>query len=308
LNPKSRKRRIAAPLLAVLLLTTAAPSQANTPSAPVADGIDTALVVTGRLMLAETDGRVDDDIVDGSLVALRIAPSIKLKRGDALITLSNAATRVEYFSEGRTDRWQNIARLEAAYRPNAATMLHLSGERSDNILTAEAPLADEWEAGAGIEQSIGAASRVSLDARWRERRYDDVDQSRGHGPRFDAEYRYRFAANHYAFVRGRFESIESATDRRDVKRWTVAASYQRPLVRDLSLRPSLTWSDTEFSGRPVIGGGFRRDRVLSPELSLLYSPGRWRFSADARYIARQSTDPQFDRAGTRFALEVSHVF
>ncbi|NJS13700.1 MAG: hypothetical protein HC788_02625 [Sphingopyxis sp.] len=295
-------------MLAALLLSAAAPAYANTAEAQTSDGIDAALVVTARAMLANSNSQVDDDIVDGSLMSLRIAPSVKLTRGDATITLSNATTRVEYFSDGRSDRWQNIARLEAAYTVSAATTLRLLGERSDNILTAEASRADEWEVGGEIEQAFGAASRVSLGARWRERRYDDLDQSRGNGPRFDAEYRHRFAANHYAFLRGRYESIASATDRRDVKRWTASASYQRPLARDLSLRPSLTWSETEFAGRPLIGGGFRRDRVLSPELSLTYSPGRWRLSADARYIARQSTDPQFDRSGTRFTLEVGYVF
>jgi hypothetical protein len=302
------ERRVAAPLLAALMLGAAIPAKADTQDDAAAEGLDAALVVTGRLMLADTQGRVDDDIVDGSLVSLRLAPSLSLKRGDATFSLSNAATRVEYFAAGRTDRWQNVARLDAALDVGTATTLRLWGERSDNILTAEAPLADEWEVGAGIEQKLDDANRLSINARWRERRYDDVDQSRGNGPRVDAEYRYRFAPNHYAFLRGRYEAINSATARRDVQRWSATAAYQRPLARDLSLRPSLTWFDIEYQGRPVTGGGFRRDTVISPELSLSYSPGPWRFSADARYIARQSTDPQFDRSGYRFALEISHVF
>jgi hypothetical protein len=302
------ERRIATLLFAALMLGAAMPAQADTQDDDTAEGLDAALVVTGRLVLADTQSRVNDDIADGSLVALRLAPSLTLKRGDAAITLSNAATRVEYFAEGRTDRWQNVARLDAALNIGATTTLRFGGERSDNILTAEAPRADEWEAGAGIEQRLGEASRVTLGARWRERRYDDPDQSRGQGPRVDAEYRYRFAANHYAFLRGRYEAIESAAARREVRRWSASATYQRPLARDLSLRPSLTWYDVEYSGRPIAGGGFRRDKVFSPELSLSYSPGAWRFSADARYVARQSTDPQFDRSGYRFALEISHVF
>jgi hypothetical protein len=74
------------------------------------------------------------------------------------------------------------------------------------------------------------------------------------------------------------------------------------------VRPSVSWSRIEFAGRTLTAGGFRRDTVLSPEIELVYSPGAWRFAAEARYVARQSTDAAFDRSGYRFALEISREF
>jgi hypothetical protein len=298
----------AAPTFAALVLASILPAQAAAQQNSSDTRLDAALAVTGRLVLADTQSRTDDDIVDGSFMALRLAPSVTLNSGEVAVTLRNAATRVAYFSDDRTDRWQNIARLEAAFAPGKATTIRLWGERSDNILTAEAPSTDEWEAGGEVEQSFGLAHRVSLGARWRERRYDDVEQSRGQGPRFDAEYRYRFAANHYAFLRGRYEEVSSAADRRAVQRLFASAVYQHPLARDLSLRPSLAWYDIEFSGRPTVGGGFRRDTVWSPEVALTYTPGPWRIAAEAQYIARNSSDASFDRNGTRFMVEVGYVF
>lgn len=302
------ERRMTRPLFAIMALAVIPTAHAQDSADAKPQRIDAEVEVTGRLMLAETEARADDDILDGSFVSLRVAPTVKLTRDNAVFSISNATTRVAYFSDDRTDRWQNVARVQADFDLSKATSLQLSGERSDNILTAEAPLTDEWEAGARIEHALDSANRIALGARWRERSYDDIDRSDGRGPRFDAEYRHRFAANHFAYLRGRYESIASDNDRRDVKRWLASAAYQRPLARDLVLRPSLSWYDIEYSGRALSATSFRRDTVISPEVEIAYSPGAWRFAASARYIDRNSNDPQFDRSGYRFVLEISHAF
>jgi hypothetical protein len=293
------KFALAVPLSAALLLPVAGQAK---------NGLQAELALSARLVLAENKGPVDDDIADGSLAALRIEPTLLLTAGGAELTFRNAATRFEYFDAARTDRWQNNARLTAALPLGGASTLRLFGERSDNILTAEALRADEWEFGGEVEHSLTAAHRLSLGARWRERSYDDGLGSKGRGPRVELEYRYRFAANHYAFARGRFEQISSANDRRDLERWVAAVSYVRPLARDLRLSSGLSWTRQSFAGRALAGGGVRRDTVWSPDTAISYSPGAWRLSAQARYNARRSSDPAFDRNGTRFTLEVGHVF
>ena len=50
------------------------------------------------------------------------------------------------------------------------------------------------------------------------------------GIRIDGEYRYRFGANHYAFLRGRYDAINSSEARRNLSRWLAEASYQRPIA------------------------------------------------------------------------------
>ena len=69
-----------------------------------AGGFDAALEISTRAVAAETSGRIDDDIIDGSSIAFRLAPSLSLDSGPVLLTFSNAATRVEYFADGRADR------------------------------------------------------------------------------------------------------------------------------------------------------------------------------------------------------------
>ncbi|MBA4080051.1 MAG: hypothetical protein C0496_02175, partial [Erythrobacter sp.] len=182
------------------------------------------------------------------------------------------------------------------------------GERSDNILAAEFTSTDEWEFGGEIIHSVDAANRVTLGASWRERSYDDAAGSSGDGIRVDGEYRYRFGPNHYAFLRGRYDEINSAEARRNLTRWLAEASYQRPIVSDLRLRGELSYQRLDFGGRPVAGGGSREDDLFWPELTLIWSPGPWRIAGEARYIVRNSTDPAFDRSGYRFEVEISHAF
>lgn len=285
-----------------LIHAPAAIAQADT------GGLSAQIEISARAVAAETTGQVDDDIIDGSSATFRIEPTLSVDSGPVLLTFSNATSRIEYFADDRNDRWQNTARLSAEIGADAATSLTIFGQRSDNIITAEAPLVDEWEAGLRLQHELNDTHRLAFGARWQDRRYAGVVPSSGQGPRIDGEYRYRFAANHYGYLRGRYESISAADPLRDLTRWTASATYQRPLARDLLLRPAINWSRLDFTGRALPLGGFRRDTVLSPEVELIYSPGAWRMAAQARYVARQSSDPAFDRAGYRFALEVGYVF
>ena len=270
--------------------------------------LEPALRVSARGISARSTAPGEDEVIDGNALAAVITPSLVLTNDDVAITFRNATTRLEFEDAGRTDRWQNSARLSARFNLSDATALTGFGERSDNILAAEFTSTDEWELGGEIEHSFDRANRVALGASWRERSYDDAAGSSGSGMRVDGEYRYRFGANHYAFLRGRYDEINSDEARRNLSRWLAEASYQRPIAQDLRLRGELSYQKLDFSGRALTTGGTRQDDLFWPELTVIWSAGPWRIAAEGRYIVRNSTDPAFDRSGYRFELEISHAF
>ncbi|MBA4748897.1 MAG: DUF560 domain-containing protein [Sphingopyxis sp.] len=270
--------------------------------------IEPGLNLTARAIAARTTAPAEDEVIDGNAFALVAAPSLVLTNDDVAVTLRNTSTRLEYEDPDRADRWQNTARVSAQFNLSDATTISGFGERADNMLAAEFTSADEWEFGGEIEHSFDASNRVQLGASWRLRSYDDSDNSTGNGLRVDGEYRYRFGPNHFAFLRGRYDEINSGNARRDLDRWLVEASYQRPIAKDLRVRSELSYQRLDFSGRTLASGGVRQDDLFWPELTLIWSPGPWRLAAEGRYITRNSTDPQFDRSGFRLELEISYAF
>lgn len=289
----------------LLLASPAAAFAQNNSGLSLEPGLD----LSSRVVFAESAIRDDDDgTIDGDAVAIRVSPSLDLSKEDVTVTFRNSTTRIEYFADERTDRWQNVARLGAEFAVSENASFLAFGERGDNIFTAESASADEWEMGGRFELELDQANRVRLGGSWRERSYDDAARSSGQGPQLDAEYRYRIEANHFVTLRGRYEEIDSANPLREMSRWSLFASYQRQLTRDLRIRPEIAYRDLDFPGRILAADGYRRDNVLTPEVTLLYLPGSWQFSAEARYIIRSSSDPEFDRSGYRLALEVSHEF
>jgi hypothetical protein len=269
---------------------------------------DADLDVGVRGILAQSAVRAEDDEVSGDALAFRITPTFELSKGDFTLTFRNAATRLEYDAPDRIDRWQNSARLTAKAELGERTAISAFAERSDNMLATEFTKADEWEFGGEFEHSFNRANRIRLGGSWRERDYDDTLGATGSGPRIDGEYRYRFGASHYGYLRARYEKISSASARRDFERWSLSASYQRPIAEDLRIRPEIRYQLVDFPGRLLPTGGFREDKVLTPELALIYSPGAWTFSAEGRYIIRSSTDLEFDGSGFRFAVEIGYRF
>jgi hypothetical protein len=301
---------LTAPLLAKAAADQTGSEAKDSPAIKKASSwqIEPRLSVTARGISARSTAPAEDDVIDSNAFALVATPSLVLTNKDVTVTLRNSVTRLEFEDSGRTDRWQNAARVVARFNLSDATSVTGFGERADNMLTAEFTSTDEWEFGGEIEHSFDVANRVQLGASWRTRRYDDADNSTGKGVRIDGEYRYRFGANHYGFLRSRYDEIGSGNARRDLDRWLLEASYQRPIAKDLSVRSELSYQRLNFSGRALASGGVRQDDVFWPELTLIWSPGPWRLAAEGRYIVRNSIDPQFDRSGFRFELEISHVF
>jgi len=282
------------------------------PSRPGSDAsgwrLEPGLRVTLRGIAARSTAPGEDEVIDGNAIAALIAPALVLTNEDVAVTFRNITTRLEFEDPDRLDRWQNLARLMGRYELSESTAITGFAERSDNILAAEFTSTDEWEFGGEIEHSFDAANRVQAGASWRERAYDDEAGSRGSGIRVDGEYRHRFAPNTYAFLRGRHDVINSDNERRDLERWLFEASYQRPIARDLRLRGELTYESLAFEGRILPDGNFRKDDLIWPELTLVWTPGPWRIAAEGRYIFRASNDPAFDRSGYRIEMEVSHAF
>lgn len=270
--------------------------------------LEPSLSVTARGIIARSTAPAEDEVIDGNAFALVATPSLTLTRDNVEVTFRGRTTRLEFEDPSRTDRWQNAARLSARLNLSDRSSITGFGERADNMLAAEFTSADEWEFGGEIEHSFDTANRVQLGASWRTRSYDDGDNSRGTGLRVDGEFRHRFGANHFAFLRGRYDEINSDNARRDLDRWLVEASYQRPIAKDLRLRSELSYQRQNFSGRTLASGGVRQDDLFWPELTLIWSPGPWRLAAEGRYITRNSTDPQFDRSGFRLELEISYAF
>lgn len=91
-------------------------------------------------------------------------------------------------------------------------------------------------------------------------------------------------------------------------RWLLSASYQRPLAKDLRIRPQLTYRELDFPGRIVPGGASREDSILIPELTLLYSPSDWLFSGELRYNIRSSNDPNREEDGFRISVNANRKF
>jgi hypothetical protein len=325
-TPMTRPAALAALALTASIFSLASPAQADTADQPetasdsleeddattkdAASGwrLEPGLRLTTRGITARSTAPAEDEVIDGNALALIAAPSLSLSNDDVEVTFRSTVTRLEFEDPTRIDRWQNAARLSASFDLSDATRITAFGERADNMLAAEFTSVDEWEYGGEIQHSFDKANRVQLGASWRERAYDDTTNSTGSGVRVDGEYRYRFGANHYAFLRVRYDEIQSDEARRNLTRWLAEASYQLPVADDLRLRGELSYQRLDFSGRTLATGGVRQDDLFWPELTLIWSPGPWRFAAEGRYIVRNSTDPAFDRSGYRFELEASYAF
>lgn len=270
--------------------------------------LDPSLDMAVRVVTANLDLRDDDSAISGDAFALLVSPSVRATNGALTLRLRNSTYRIEYLTDDFSDRWQSVTGAEITYETDPNGSFGSFIEYGDNLSTAESSRTEQWQYGAELERRFGSEHRVRLQGSWRERSYDDIAMSDGSGPDIDGEYRYRFAANHYLYLRGSVEDIDSDNARRIFDRQSASIAYQRPLSSDFRIRPQLNYRHTDFTGRLLPEGDFRSDDVIIPELTLLYSPGDWLFSLEGRYLLRDSTDPEFDRDGYRLALEARYEF
>lgn len=74
------------------------------------------------------------------------------------------------------------------------------------------------------------------------------------------------------------------------------------------MRPAIEVIRTRFDGRFTDTGEQRRDRLVVPEVELLWWPGKWRIEAEAKYILSASNEPVREREGYRLTFSVGYAF
>lgn len=259
---------------------------------------------------AQTTTRDDDLVVDGEAVSVRGQVGVALeKRG---LRMRVEADRIEVFRLG--DGRRDIARdrFTATVEADIAKGWELQAQARhfDDVVSVESSDTDEWQGSARVTWEPGREHRLRVAGTWREREYDNgtLAETKGEGPRVDAQYRRRFGAYHYLAFDLRAESITSDDPRRGYDRQSVGVAYTRPLAPDLRVRPAIEVIRTQFDGRLTDTGERRRDKLVVPEVELLWWPGKWRVEAEAKYIFSGSNEAVREREGYRLTLSVGYAF
>ncbi|MET4132561.1 hypothetical protein ABIE62_001696 [Porphyrobacter sp. MBR-155] len=259
---------------------------------------------------AETTTRDSDLVVDGEAISVRGQVGVALeKRG---VRLRLEADRIEVFRLGEARR--NIARdrFTATVQTDIEKdwELQLQARHFDDMVSVESNDTDEWQGSARLTWESDRKHRVRLQGTWREREYENgaLAETTGEGPRVDAEYRRRFGRYHYLAFDLRAESIKSDDLRRGFERESAGVAYTRPITPDLRVRPAIEVIRTRFDNRLTDNGEPRRDKLVAPEVELLWWPGKWRIEAEAKYIFAGSNEPAREREGYRLSLSVGYAF
>lgn len=259
---------------------------------------------------AQTTTGDEDLVVDGEALSVRGQVGVALeKRG---VRLRLEADRIEVFrlGDGRPDiaRDRFTATLQTDIEKDWE--LQLQARHFDDVVSVEAADTDEWQGSARLTWEPRSEHRVRVQGTWREREYDDGTpvETTGEGPRVDAQYRRRFGANHFLAFDLRAEEIRSDDARRGYERQSAGVAYTRPVAPDLRVRPAIEVIRTRFDGRITPAGERRRDRLVVPEVELLWWPGKWRIEAEAKYIFTGSNEPVREREGYRLTLSLGYAF
>jgi hypothetical protein len=295
--------RLLALALASLVTTTAAAQDGDWKLEP-----DARIEV--QAISAQTTTRDDDLVVDGEAISVRGQVGVALEKRGLRFRLE--ADRIEVFrlGEGRRDIARD--RFTATVQADIAKGWELQAQARhfDDVVSVESSDTDEWQGSARLTWEPKREHRVRVQGTWREREYDNgpLAETQGEGPRVDAQYRRRFGRYHYLAFDLRAESITSDDPRRGYERQSAGVAYTRPLAPDLRARPAIEVIRTEFDGRFTDTGERRRDKLVVPEVELLWWPGKWRIEAEAKYIFSGSNEPVREREGYRLTLSVGYAF
>ncbi|BDI60006.1 hypothetical protein [Qipengyuania nanhaisediminis] len=271
----------------------------------------------------EPDARVEIGFVSAQSTTseeqLVIAGDAFTVRGQVGIGFENETTRlrleadrIEVFrlEEGRSNSHRD--RFTATFDQEIGDdwEVQLRARHYDDFVTAESADTDEWQGSARITYEPASEHRFRLRGTWRSREYANgaAAETHGEGARIDAQYRRRFDRYHYLTFDLRAENITSDDPRRGYDRQSARVSYTLPVTPDLRVRPAIEVIQTEFDSRIGDDGAARRDRLVVPEIELLYWPGQWRAEAEAKYIFADSNDAFRDRAGYRLTLSIGYAF
>ncbi len=259
---------------------------------------------------AQTTTRDDDLVIDGEAISLRGQVGLALNSKKTRFRIE--ADRIEVFrlGNGRDDIARDRFTAAAEFDINKKLELQLQARHFDDMVSVEANDTDEWQGAARVTWEPRRAHRFRLQGTWREREYADgaLPETKGEGPRVDAQYRHRFGAYHYLAFDLRAESISSDDPRRGYERQSVGAAYTYPIKPDLRVRPAIEAIRTRFDDRLTINNDRRKDTLVAPEVEVLWWPGKWRVEAEAKYIFVGSNEPVREREGYRLTLSVGYAF
>lgn len=266
--------------------------------------------VEAGFVSAESTTRDEQLVVDGDALTLRGQVGVDLEDDNTRFRIE--ADRIELFrlGEGRSDSARDRFTASLTQEFGSDWEVALQARHYDDFVTAESNDTDEWSGAAMVVYEPVREHRFRVQGTWREREYDNGDDpaTTGEGPRVDVDYRRRFGRYHYLTFDLRAESIRSDDPEREYSRESAKVSYTRPITPDLRVRPAIEVLQTRFDGRFAPDGNARQDRLIVPEVELLYWPGQWRIEAEAKYIFSDSNQPLRAREGYRFTLTAGYVF
>ncbi len=263
---------------------------------------------------AQSTTRDEDLVVDGEAISLRGQIGLALNSESTRFRLE--ADRIEVFrlGGGRDDISRDRLTATVQHDISKTVEVQLQARRYDDLVTVESADVDEWQGSARVTFEPTRDNRFRVAGTWRDRQYDNraapntPGATTGAGPRFDAQYRRRFGPYHYLAVDLRTESIRSDDADRGFERESAGVAYTRPVAKDLRVRPAVELINTRFDGRIADTGALRRDRLVVPEVELLWWPGKWRIEAEAKYVFFNSNEAVREREGYRLTLSVGYAF
>lgn len=259
---------------------------------------------------AQTTTRDDDLVIDGEAINLRGQVGLALNSKTMRFRLEADRIEVLRLGDGRRDIARDRFTGTAEFDLNKKLELQLQARHFDDMVSVEANDTDEWNGSARVTWEPRRAHRFRLQGTWRDREYADgvLPETKGEGPRVDAQYRRRFGAYHYLAFDLRAESIRSDDARRGYERESAGVAYTYPIKPDLRVRPAIEAIRTRFDNRLTINGERRKDTLVAPEVEVLWWPGKWRVEAEAKYIFVGSNEPVREREGYRLTLSVGYAF
>lgn len=259
---------------------------------------------------AQTTTRDEDLVIDGEAITLRGQVGVALNSDSTRFRLE--ADRIEVFRLGEGRRDLSRDRLSATMQHDVTKTLEvqLQARRFDDLVSVESADTDEWQGSARVTFELTPANRFRLQGTWRDRQYDNgaAPATTGEGPRVDAQYRRRFGPYHYLAFDLRSETIRSDDPDRGYERESAGVAYTHPIARSVRVRPAVELIKTRFDGRRADDGALRRDRLVVPEVELLWWPGKWRIEAEAKYVFFNSNEATREREGYRLTLSIGYAF
>ncbi|MBV7258803.1 hypothetical protein [Erythrobacter crassostreae] len=303
--------RICAAVISVIAMMSAGLAHAPASAQDKDDWqLDPYARVEFSFISAESTTRDEQLVVDGDAFTLRAQVGVGLEDDNTRFRIEADRIEVLRLGEGRSDSARDRFTARVQQDLNKEWEIEARARHYDDFVTAESSNTDELQGSVALTYEPERTHRFRVRGTWRDRSYDNGldEDTRGEGPRFDAQYRHRFGRYNYLTFDLRAESINSDDPQRGYERQSASVSYTQPITPDLRVRPAIQFLNTRFDGRLTDTGTQRNDTLFVPEVELLWWPDKWRVEAEAKYIFSDSNEPVREREGYRLTLSVGYVF